>query len=206
MSYQQVIDILTDAKNQISQVLTTKNDEHHRLKLESDLQRNITYISLLTNTQDTQQKIAPETGPATTIAGKPIVVNKKVKVEDLEPHQERLEVLRRKIENAYPRFLKMETQFIKNEFEENVIRGVAKKAKMKVTKEEPAEITLAFVEEIKENIRLMAQREKDMNELKASTVDVPLAGDVSPETVTNDFVSATATTEAPRKRGRPTKQ
>jgi hypothetical protein len=173
MSYQKVIDLLAETKKQLAPLLTRKEDEHHRLKLESDLQRNITYLSLLTTATDPSASITPEKlGPAKTIAGKPIVVNERVKVEDLEPHAEKVQVLRNKVEAAYPRFLKMESQFILNEFEENVIRGVAKKAKMKVTAEEPEKITLPFIDEIKENIKLMAQRDQDMNKLKEESANV----------------------------------
>lgn len=169
MKYQQVIDLLTETKQKISALLTDKNDEHHRLKLEADLQRDITYLSLLTNTQATNgQMDAPTFGPAKTIAGKPIPTKEQVNREQLEPNEEKVQVLRNKVEAAYNTFLTTESLVILREYEENVIRGVAKKAKMKVTREEPETITLAFVEEIKQNIIEMQHRDQKNQELKDS--------------------------------------
>lgn len=180
MKYQQVIDILIQAKTEISALLNVKDDEHHRLKLEADLQRNITYLSLLTGATDTEVVTADKMGPATTIAGQPIVTNNKVKPADLQPSQERLQVLKNKIETAYAEFLTTETYKIKTDWEENVIRGVAKKAKMKVTKEDPEIITLDFIEEIKQNIIEMDQRDSKNQQEKERVASTETAGPTQP--------------------------
>lgn len=169
MSYKQVIDILAGAKKTIESLLPHPQDEHNRLKITSDLERNIKYVSLLTNTPSVHDEAPVVLGPAKTIGGKKISVNQKVKLSDLEPNEQKVNVLRGKVEESYGRFLKMETLHIKNEFKDNVIRGVAKKAMMKVNKEDPETITLEFIEEIKENIREQARRTAKNEELKLKT-------------------------------------
>lgn len=167
MIYKQVIDLLTETKAKINALLKGKNDEHHRLKAESDLQRLITYLSLLTNTQATNGQ--PETqvfGPATTIGGKPIQMKEHVSREQLEPKEEQVRVLRDKVESTYSKFLTIESIDLLKNYDNNVIRGVAKKAKMKVTKEQPETITLAFIEEIKKNIIDMENRNQANHEKK----------------------------------------
>lgn len=167
MSYKQVIDLLTETRDKIGQLLTEKIDEHHRLKLQSDMQRNITYLSLLTNTTATNvQTEMPTFGPAKTIAGKPIPTKDQVSREQLEPNEEKVRVLREKVDRMYADFLTIPTIDIVRHYEENVIRGVAKKAKMKVTKDDPETITVAFVDEIKKNIQFMEQRNQENEQKK----------------------------------------
>jgi hypothetical protein len=177
MIYQQVIDLLAGVKKTIGLLLTGKDDEHHRLKLQADLDRNITYLSLLTNTPNRHEDEPTRLQPATTIGGKKIVRNQKVVRADLEPNEQRVQVLRQKVESAYSRFLNMEDLFILNEFEENVIRGVAKKAKMRVTKEDPETITLRFIAEIKDNIREQAQRDEKNEKARAADLNAGLSND-----------------------------
>lgn len=165
-AYRQVIDILAGAKAAITKLLSANDDEHHRLRLEADIDRDITYLSLLTNTENVHEEKFMKAPPATTIGGKPIVRKEIVRPTDLQPAQDKLNVLRQKVDAAYPRFVNMESLFIKNEFEDAVIRGVAKKAKMKVTREDPEKVTLEFIDEIKENIVELERREMRQQQQK----------------------------------------
>lgn len=165
-SYKKVIDILTRAKEDVTATLTHPDDEHHRLKIESAIQKNIEYLALLTQTVSPETEKPPSPGPATTIAGQKIPERQNVKRSDLEPGEAKVQLLRAQVEELYTQFLQIESLELLKQYDDNLIRGVAKKAKMKVTKEEPEEITLDFIEEIKENIRKQAQRGEDMLELK----------------------------------------
>jgi uncharacterized protein YbaA (DUF1428 family) len=170
MSYSKVIDRLQQAQNEINELLSSPQDENHRLRLEADLNRSIQHISLLTRTEAINDTPPVALGPATTIAGKPLPTREDrtsfTREEDLNAPTDRAAAYRNKVEKAYAGFLKEETRVILNEYEDNVIRGVAKKAKMKVTKEDPEKITLAFIEEIKDNIRETEKRKTDMDNLK----------------------------------------
>ncbi|HLA53225.1 MAG TPA: hypothetical protein VK618_07965 [Flavitalea sp.] len=158
MRYKQVTEILLQAKDAIYKLLDHPDDTHHRLKIITNLQRDATYLSLITGIGDVEQSPREAPGPATTIGGEPITRTTKVTPDDLEPSRERVEVLRRKVEEAYRDFPYLEDKRIMKEYEDTVIRGVAKKAKMKVTREQPEIITISFIGEIKKNIELM---EKD---------------------------------------------
>lgn len=182
MSYKNVTAILSHAKLAINEELANDSDaQHHRLKIEASLNREIEYINLITGIGDvtSDQKVSP--GPATTMGGQPIKrPPAKLTSEDLEPNPRKVVELRDRVEALWHTFVTRDSRELLQEVDDTTIRGVAKKAKMKVTKDDPETITLDFIEEIKNNIlmekaRIVAADELRANQ-KAEVTDQDLTG------------------------------
>lgn len=160
MRYKIVVEILQDAARKINEQLTFPEDEHHRIKLTTNLKRDADYISLITGVATFSNSQLGQLGPATSIGGVKIERLQKevITAVDLEPEDEAKRVFKEKVEYLYDNFLNLGTANLLTDYEHIYIRGVAKKAKMRVTLEQPESITPDFIEEIKLNIRKMHNR------------------------------------------------
>lgn len=180
--FSNVVAMLTEAKRLIGTMLDKQEDEAFRMRLQTNIQRDIDYLNLLTGTGDLTPVEKVSLPPATTIGGQPINKPRKVTRDDLEPEERKVVTLREKIETLYPQFLNIETKDLLLNYDELVIRGVAKKAKMKVTKDEPAELTLDFIEEIKTEIRHLDEKEQGKNS-STDSIPEPVEGEQVADTV-----------------------
>lgn len=148
-----VVQVLKEAQEQIKKIFTASEDENHLLKVNSSIQKNINYLSLLNGVDDTGL-VTSAPGPATTIGGKAIKYPVRVTKEDTDPDKEKVATLKQHVNELYDKFLTTETDVLLKEFDDTLIRGVAKKAGFnKVTKDNPEKITREFIVEIKEAIK-----------------------------------------------------
>lgn len=162
--FQAAAQILQAAKAQIKALLTGPDEELHRLRLEQTLQRESDYILMVTGTGDVQGVETPTLGPATTIGGKPISKIRKLQESDLLPSDDAVLNLKQQVESALVYFgPESNSAGILANIPDLVIRGVAKKAGLKVTKDEPKELTVEFIDEIK--AALHARSETPVNPL-----------------------------------------
>jgi hypothetical protein len=156
--YSLVIDALKQAQKTVNILLIDAVDESHKLKINNELQRSIDFISLITGTSSGMEATAPKLGPAKTIAGKKIEYKATTRPEDVMPDEFKLQKLKDKVEALYDSFLTISSEDLVKNYEDTVIRGVAKKAKMKVTKDNPAKLTIDFIDEIK--MEIMTEQER----------------------------------------------
>lgn len=193
MSYKNVSAILSAARDDINRELANDPEaSHHRLKIEADLNRLIEYLNLITGIGDSNpaQKIDP--GPATTIGGQPIKrPPSPMTAEDLEPDQRKVEELRLRVETLWNTFVTSENKDILKEVDDTTIRGLAKKAKMKVTRDYPEKVkTLQFIDELKDAILMEKARIVAADEQRES---MALFGDedkLGSDDVTDDDINA----------------
>lgn len=163
----EVVQILNAVKTHIDSLLTEDEFQHHKIKLTSDLQRNIEYIALITGTGDVTSQPVSRLEPATTIAGEPIRFVGKAKAFDVEPEEQAVTDLKGRVDMIYPSFVDMDSKDLRKNVDDIVIRGVARKAKMKgITKDSPAIIDIAFIDEVKLAITTIAQHEAENDELQ----------------------------------------
>lgn len=151
--YQQVVNVLTSAQQQINELLTTPEDQIHKLRIDLGLKNHISQFSLLTGTGGNEVHEMPSLGPATTAGGVAIGKVVPVKRDEVDPKKEQMKVFAGKVESLYDQFLTIDSKELLVKYEDLVIRGVAKKAHLKVTKDDPETLTLEFIEEIKASIR-----------------------------------------------------
>jgi len=174
--YKKVVSILQDAKDRLASELTEPQDQNHKIRLQHALDREINHISLVTGT-GVVVDAAPRTklGPATSIAGEKIERPKLVVARDLEPKDEKLELLRKQVNETYGIFLTTENKEL---LKHVVLKGVAKKAGLNV-KDLPAKLNTKAIEEIKaaikkENDALNAritEAEKNVGDAKALQIE-----------------------------------
>lgn len=152
--FETVIEILSDARDKIIGVFNTTEDENHRLKISSSIDKNIDYLTLVggTNGMISSAKTVI-LGPATTIGGKKIeALKNSIDKDTLQPDKNDIEILREKIDAAYPDFINMDTAEIIESLDAKIILGIAKKAKVpKVSAD--TKITTDFIDQIKEAIK-----------------------------------------------------
>lgn len=158
-NYAKVVDILTTAQKDISQALNGPEDQLHKLRLTQNLDRDIKHISLLHGVEDTTEAPPADMGPAKTIGGRPIKLQPKLMNESLAPSETAVATLKGKVEAAWVEFQTLPAKEILNKWEDLVIRGVAKKAKMKVTKDDPERLTIPFINRIKHEIKVVEAME-----------------------------------------------
>lgn len=188
MSFRNVVEILQECKDHINLEMADMPDsEHHRLKLQADLNRNIEYINLLTGIGDTRPDEKVIVGPATTMGGQPIKrPPAKITSEDLEPEPRKVVELKARVEALWHTFVTRDSKEILKEVDDTTIRGVAKKAKMKVTKDDPEVITLQFVEEVKDAILMEKARIIALQEQANNAANQPQAKDIDDELGVNE--------------------
>lgn len=201
MSYKNVAQILASARDAINQELQNDSDaSHHRLKLEASLNREIEYINLLTGIGDVVPDKKPAIGPATTMGGQSIKrPPAKQTSEDLEPEPRAVVELKARVEALWNTFVTRDSKEILKEVDDTTIRGIAKKAKMKVTKQDPEEITLKFIDEIKDAIlmekaRIVAaneQAENEKNQPKEETASDGLTDEEREKAIVADLEKVT---------------
>lgn len=150
--HKQAIDILLKAKADVKALLTDPTDQHHALRIDSDLQKTINMLSLTTGNGGFTTESAKSHGPATTLFGEVIEKETATDARAVKPSQKDVADLKGKVEDAYKAFPKMETKDILSDIEDLVIRGVAKKVGMKVSADNPKEITSDFIDQVKDVI------------------------------------------------------
>jgi hypothetical protein len=161
----EAVGLLSAVKEQLKTILTDPEHEHHALKIQSDLQRQLEYLNLITGagivTSPTMTKLAE----ATTIAGQPIKFVGKKQVFDVTPEEVAVQSLKDKANRAYAGFLNEDSKTIRKEYDDTVIRAVAKKAGMKhVTMDEPEVIDMAFIDTVKAEIVKSEQFKMEQSE------------------------------------------
>jgi hypothetical protein len=148
--YKAVAEILKGAMASINVILVGSEDEMHRVKLTQTLQREADYILLVTGAGDITDNAGPVLGPATTIGGKPISKLPRITERDLRPSDDAVLSLKEQVEDALHYFSPGGSSAgILANMPDLVVRGVAKKAGLKVTKDQPKELTVEFIDEIK---------------------------------------------------------
>jgi len=166
--YAEVIDILKDSQSKIGKLLSDPIDENHKLKIQTELQRAMDFLSLVTGLGDADAPTMVILGPARTIAGKKIEYKENTRPEDVMPDEFRLQKLKDKIDSLYDSFLTIDSKDLVKNYEDTVIRGVAKKAKMKgITKDNPVKLTIDFIDEIKAEIKSEKERQVKIIESEA---------------------------------------
>jgi len=154
--FKAVIDTLTEARDKISKLLSKPEDDNHRIAITHRLQMDIDKISLLHGIE-MQESEPIEMGAATTIGGTVIKKVQRISEADTAPSNDAVKTLRNFVEEMYSKFLTIPNEEILKS-DNLVVRGVAKKAGMnKVTKDNPEKITNAFIDEIKDLIRIKNQ-------------------------------------------------
>lgn len=147
--YQAVAAILQNTITSINAILTSPDDEMHRIRIENRLRLEADQLLLLTGSGDLATGQPAVLGPATTIGGKPIGKVRKFTEADMIPSDDKVHQLKEAIEEALEYFgPDASAEGILARIPELIIRGVAKKAGLKVTKDEPKELTVEFIGEI----------------------------------------------------------
>lgn len=151
--HEQVIEILTNARQQIKSLLNEPEDQNHALRIDTTLQREINIHSLTTGTNAPTAPAGPNLGTANTILGQAITKEAVTQPQELQPPAQVVQTLTEKVEDAYKRFANLSAEDILANEEDVVIRGVAKKAGIKgVSKDNPKKIDFDFVQKVKEKI------------------------------------------------------
>lgn len=160
--YKAVAALIKNTIAGINELLSDPNDELHRLSVTGDLQRSHDRLLLLTGTGDLETGKSAILGPAKTIGGVPIAKQRKFTEADLVPSDDKVFKLKQDIEDALASFApEASAEGILANIPELIIRGVAKKAGLKVTKDEPAEITVEFIEQAKEALLVAGLTSKE---------------------------------------------
>jgi hypothetical protein len=148
--YQAVSDVLKAAQSQINVLLSDNEDELHRLHIVQVLQQQSNRILLITGTGDLSAQQTTTLGPARTIGGKPIEKVRRFAESDLVPADDKVYQLKKNVKSALLYFgPNASAEGILANIPELIIRGVAKKAGLQVTKDEPKELTVEFIDQIK---------------------------------------------------------
>lgn len=148
--YKAAAAILTGAITTINAILNHSDDELHRLKLIQSLQREADYLLLVTGAGDLSESTGSVLGPATTIGGRPIGKLPRITERDLRPADDAVLNLKEEVESALFYFgPNSSSAGILANMPDLVIRGVAKKAGLTVSKDNPKELTVEFIDEIK---------------------------------------------------------
>jgi len=156
--YEKVLGVLKETMADVNRLLNDPEDENHRMKLVTELQRSHDFLALVTVSGDAGQGVHEKFGPAKTIGGKKIEYKANTKPEDVKPDEFKVGKLKDKVESLFASFLTIDTEDLLKNYEDIVIRGVAKKAKMKVTKDSPEKLTIDFIDEIK--LEIMTEQER----------------------------------------------
>lgn len=176
--YRQVVNILNSTRQQINDLLTEPDEQTHRLRLDTALNNHTQQLALLTGTDGGEITPAPNLGPATTAGGIPIGRVPLVRKDEVDPKKEQMKVFAGKVESLYDQFLNIDSKELLLKYEDLVLRGVAKKAHLKVTKDDPETLTIEFIEEIKASItEINALDEKFTDNLGNKEVDLDNMGE-----------------------------
>lgn len=157
--YQAAAEIIKGAIASINAILTDPEDEMHRLKLSQSLQREADYLLLVTGAGDVADNTGTVLGPATTIGGKPISKIPKITQRDLRPSDDKVLQLQEDVESALVYFgPDSDSGGILANIPDLIIRGVARKAGLQVTKQKPEILTVEFIDQIKEAVAKLPKR------------------------------------------------
>jgi hypothetical protein len=157
--YQAAAEVLKGAIAALNAILTKPEDEMHRIKITQTLQREADYLVLVTGAGDVTENKGSVLGPATTIGGKAIAKLPRITERELRPSDDKVLDLKEQVESALVYFgPDADSAGILANLPDIVIRGVAKKAGLQVTKQKPEILTVEFVDQIKTAVA--AQNEK----------------------------------------------
>jgi hypothetical protein len=149
--YKAVAAILKNTIASINELLNDPQDELHKLSITNDLQRTHDKLLLLTGTGDLESGKSTVLGPAKTIGGVAISKQRRFTEADLVPSDDKVFKLKQDIDAALVYFNpNASAEGILTNMPDLIIRGVAKKAGLKVSKDEPKELTVEFIEEVKQ--------------------------------------------------------
>lgn len=152
--YKAVAAILQQAITSVNAILNSPDDELHRLSVTNDLERSHNKLLLLTGTGDLEAQQSVVLGPAKTIGGQPIKKLRTFTEADLVPSDDKVFKLKQDIEDALVYFGEdLNNGSILANIPDMIIRGVAKRAGLKVTKDQPKELTLEFIDDVKAALR-----------------------------------------------------
>lgn len=152
--HQQAIDLLLKTKDGVKSILSDPIDQNHALRIDSDLQKIINTLSLTTGHGGFVTEKASTPGPATTFMGEKLEKQTVTPPEAIKPTPDQVNQLKDQIEVAFKSFPDTDSEQILSTVDEVVIRGVAKKAGVKgISKDNPKEITVVFIDEVKETIK-----------------------------------------------------
>lgn len=151
--YNQVAEVLVEAKTRIGQILIDDFDELHRIKLINSLQNMADSILLITGSATIGFTGMANLPPATHVGKNPILRAQKVTARELEPDETEVDALQEKITQAWTGFAEKSAENILKEFDDITIRGVAKKARLfYVTKDKPKALTVEFIKKIQDAV------------------------------------------------------
>jgi hypothetical protein len=149
--YKAVAAILTSAITSINSILTSAEDEMHKIRISNRLQQEADQLLLLTGSGDLATGKGAVLGPATTIGGKPISKQRRFTADDMIPADDKVNKLKKDVEAAVGYFgPNANAEGILANIPELIIRGVAKKVGLPYKKDEVETITVEFIEKIKE--------------------------------------------------------
>jgi hypothetical protein len=149
--YHAAAEVIKGAITALNAILTEPEDELHRLKLGQTLQREADYLLLITGAGDATENKGSVLGPATTIGGKPIGKLPRITERDLRPSDDKVLALKDQVEAALLYFgPNGSSEGILANIPDMIIRGVAKKAGLHATKQDPELLTVEFIDQIKE--------------------------------------------------------
>jgi hypothetical protein len=172
--YKAVAALLKNTIGAINELLSSPDDELHKLSVTNDLQRTHDKLLLLTGTGDLEAGQTTVLGPAKTIGGVPIAKQRRFTEADLVPADDKVFKLKQDIEEALIYFgPEANAAGILANIPELIIRGVAKRAGLQVTKDDPAEITVEFIESIKTAVAILngAKPEETKGRLSIETLE-----------------------------------
>ena len=112
-----------------------------------------------------------EAGPLKTFMGQRLP-EVPVPASVQEPTLSELDVVRAEVDKAYTAFPALEAGEIREHYADLVIRAVAKRAGMNVTPTEPAKLTNAYLDSIKEAIAGKAEHDAKVAEAEAVSEDI----------------------------------
>jgi hypothetical protein len=162
--YKAVAAIIKNSIASINEILGAPEDELHRISVTNDLQRTHDKLLLLTGTGDLEGQQSAILGPAKTIGGKPIAKLRKFTEADMIPSDDKVFQLKQEVEAAIFYFdPESNAEGILANIPDLIIRGVAKKAGMRVTKDEPKELTVEFIEQVKAAVALLPKEHVDLD-------------------------------------------
>lgn len=192
--YKAIAALLQATKEGVNNLLSAPEDELHRLNITQQLQQLSDRLLLITGAGDMGQTQTTVLGPAKTIGGKPIGKLPRITERDLRPSDDKVLALKDQVEAALQYFNpKASSEGILANIPDIVIRGVAKKAGMKVTKDEPKEITVEFIEEIKAALLAAGERIETGDKLTMADVEKLAEAIAAPVKTTPDGGVTTAT-------------
>lgn len=185
--YKAVAAVLKSTITSINEILKDPADEMHRIRITGDLQRQHDQLLLLTGAGDLETGQSAVLGPAKTIGGKPIAKQRRFTADDMIPADDKVNNLRKQVDAAVGYFgPDASAEGILANIPELLIRGVAKKAGLQVTKDEPKDITVEFIEKIKEALAAAGitgdhTDDDDDDEVKATGLTMGTGIEMTPE-------------------------